>query len=423
MESDEHESAVRATQARVHGACGERPSTRRRLWRPAAFVAAIGMLAGVAVAETTQPTARDARGNCVPVGTWLEPGGRRPDAATLTASLVGSSVVLLGEEHDSAEHHRWQLQMLAALHARKPDLVIGFEMFPRRVQPALDRWVAGELTEAQFLRDAEWRKVWTYDPQLYLPLFHFARMNGIPMVALNIEPTLTRAVSEKGFDAVAEAQRDGVSRPAPGPSAYRDALRGAYRAHERKGSGDPAADERAFDRFVDSQLTWDRAMAQALEAALRKNPGALAVGIVGHGHVANGWGVPHQLADLGVKGVKWLLPWDRDDDCGRLVPGYAHAVFGIAATKEEAQRPRLGVSMDAAVDGVLIAGVVAGSVAEMAGLRSGDLIKEIGGRPARSLDDVRVAVRGAGAGTWLPMRVRRDGATLDLVAKFPPGAP
>ena len=245
MESDEHESAVRATLARAHGARGARPSPRRRLWRPAAFITVVGMLVGVAVAETTQPTERAPRGNCVPVGTWLEPGGRRTDAAMLTAALAGSSVVLLGEEHDSAEHHRWQLQMLAALHARKPDLVIGFEMFPRRVQPALDRWVAGELTEAQFLRETEWRKVWTYDPQLYLPLFHFARMNAIPMVALNIEPTLTRAVSEKGFDAVAEAQRDGVSRPAPGQSAYRDALRGAYRAHERKASGDPAADERA----------------------------------------------------------------------------------------------------------------------------------------------------------------------------------
>jgi S1-C subfamily serine protease len=72
---------------------------------------------------------------------------------------------------------------------------------------------------------------------------------------------------------------------------------------------------------------------------------------------------------------------------------------------------------------VLIAGVVGGSVAEVAGLRSGDLIMEIAGRPARSLDDVRGAVQSAGAGTWLPMRVRRDGATLDLVAKFPPGAP
>ena len=28
-------------------------------------------------------------------------------------------VVLLGEQHDSEDHHRWQLQMLSALHAQR----------------------------------------------------------------------------------------------------------------------------------------------------------------------------------------------------------------------------------------------------------------------------------------------------------------
>jgi uncharacterized iron-regulated protein len=33
------------------------------------------------------------------------------------------------------------------------------EMFPRRVQPALDRWIAGETTERQFLGETDWRTV------------------------------------------------------------------------------------------------------------------------------------------------------------------------------------------------------------------------------------------------------------------------
>ena len=47
------------------------------------------------------------------------------------------------------------------------------EMFPRRLQPVLDRWVAGGLSEAEFLKQAEWDRVWHYDPQLYLPILHF----------------------------------------------------------------------------------------------------------------------------------------------------------------------------------------------------------------------------------------------------------
>ena len=101
--------------------------------------------------------------------------------------------------HDNPEHHRWQLQTLAALHAVRPDMVIGFEMFPRRVQKALDQWVAGELSEAQFLAASDWNAVWSTDAKLYLPLFHFARMNRLPMVALNIDTRLRRAGFGEGF--------------------------------------------------------------------------------------------------------------------------------------------------------------------------------------------------------------------------------
>ncbi|MBC7778679.1 MAG: ChaN family lipoprotein, partial [Proteobacteria bacterium] len=80
---------------------------------------------------------------CGRPGTWLGAAGAafKPRAATeIIADAARRTVVLLGEQHDNIEHHRWQLQMLAALHGRRADLVIGFEMFPRRVQGALDRW-------------------------------------------------------------------------------------------------------------------------------------------------------------------------------------------------------------------------------------------------------------------------------------------
>jgi uncharacterized iron-regulated protein len=73
---------------------------------------------------------------CVPVGEWTAPGGKRLAAGDVLARASKASVVLLGETHDSAEHHRWQLQMIAALHAARPNMVLGFEAFPRRVAGA-----------------------------------------------------------------------------------------------------------------------------------------------------------------------------------------------------------------------------------------------------------------------------------------------
>jgi uncharacterized iron-regulated protein len=41
-------------------------------------------------------------------------------------------------------------------------MVLGFEMFPRRVQPVLDRWSKGELSESDFLREVDWAQIWGF---------------------------------------------------------------------------------------------------------------------------------------------------------------------------------------------------------------------------------------------------------------------
>jgi len=363
---------------------------------------------------------------CVAPGAWVAPGtpARTLEAPALFASVAKRPAVLLGEAHDSAEHHRWQLHVIAALHTLRPDLVLGFESFPRRVQPALDRWVAGELSESEFLAASDWRNVWGMDPVLYMPLFHFARMNRIPMVALNVERSLTRAVREKGFDAVPESQREGVTRPAPPSTAYVDYLYPVFVEHETN-PGDkkekPARDSADFRRFLESQTLWDRAMAQGLAEALARRPGTLAIGIMGRDHVARGYGVPHQLAALGVRDAAVLLPWDQDGECDGLVAGLADAVFGVAAVAAaSSQRPRLGVRIEPAEGGVRIAAVEAKGIAEAAGLRAGDVIVEIAGRAAKQTGDVVEVIGRQAPGTWLPLRVKRDGALVDIVARFPP---
>ncbi len=257
----------------------------------------------------------------------MRPDGRGPIAAeALYAYAARRRIVLLGESHDAAAHHRWQLETLTALHARRADMVLGFEMFPRRVQPVLDRWVAGELSEAAFLEQTDWARVWRFDAELYLPLFRFARDHGIPMRALNVEQSFIREVSAKGFDAVALTQREGVSRPAPASSRYVAHLRTIYDKHARGGASDGA-----FERFVGAQLLWDRAMAEGIAAALTAHPAALVIGILGSGHIEFGFGVPHQLDALGVRDVLTLLPENADAACESLHADIADVVYGVPA--------------------------------------------------------------------------------------------
>jgi uncharacterized iron-regulated protein len=356
---------------------------------------------------------------CGQPGHWLVPatGPAQPiEPGALLARMARQQVVLLGEAHDSAEDHRWQSQTLAQLHAYQARLAIGFEMFPRRVQPVLDEWVAGKLSESEFLQRGEWEKVWGFDARDYLPLFHFARMNRLPMLALNVERSLIEAVGKQGWDAVPVAQKEGVGRPAEPTDAYRKELRAVFEHHPMK-DRDKGESEIALARFIESQTLWDRAMAQVMAEHLRKHPDVMVVGIMGAGHVRRGHGVAHQLKDLTIANVGILLTRDRDEDCTALGKSYADAIYLVDPPKDNP--PRLGVSTDQTAEGLRITAVTPGSVAEAAGLKVGDLIVEVAGQPARNILTLRTAVQRQTPGTWLPMKVRRDAAEIEIVARFP----
>lgn len=392
------------------------PRRRLRLISPIVF-----LLAAMPLASTTAAAAPQ----CEYVGQWVVPG--KPGAIAsdeLTAAMAERDIVMLGESHTSANDHRWQLHSLAALRARRPDMVIGLEMFPRSVQPVLDRWVAGDLSEKAFLKESRWDQVWGYDADFYLPIFHFARQYRIPMRAVNVDRSLIAKVGRGGWASVPKAERQGIGDPAPAAEAYREMLSNIFSQHSgstRKRSEDKAEQQKGFERFVQAQLTWDRAMAEGLAAAHRKNPDALVVGIIGRGHLEHGHGVPHQLADLGVAETAVLLTADAGTGCPELTAGLADAVFlfGNGGEAAKAPTPRLGVMIESGDQGVRVMRVVKGSVAEEAKIAQSDIIVSAAGLDVRKSSELIEIVRRQAPGTWLPLIVRRGDNMVGIVAKFP----
>jgi uncharacterized iron-regulated protein len=360
---------------------------------------------------------------CAPAAAWTIPGGGRIAAPEILARAAGAQVALLGESHDDPDHHRWELQTVAALAALHPKLVLGFEMFPRRVQPVLERWVAGALSEADFLKAVDWPQVWGYDAAFYLPLFHFARLNRVPMVALNVEHSFTRMVGAKGLAAVPLDQREGVSEPAAASEAYLALLFETYKQHPEKKSSPPARSDPEFLHFVQAQQIWDRAMAQALADAAARHPDALVVGIMGAQHIAHGYGVPSQLANLGVKRVASLLPWSADADCGDFSADLATAVFGLPAEPAEPAAPApplLGIQIEVVPSGIRVVAVTPGSIAAASGLQAEDVLTHAAGSAVKTTGELRAIVVRMAPGTWLPLKATRKGAPIELTAKFPP---
>lgn len=402
----------------------------------AIFLALARGLAGIGLACLCSITvhAQEKSGHpaqlCLAPAAWYTLAGDNPRATPgpeLLAAMSKRDIVLLGEQHDDADDHQWQLQTLAALHLLRPQMVIGFESFPRRIQPVLDKWIAGELTARQFLEQTEWDKVWRFPPELYLPLFHFARINRIPMIALNVDQTLTTAIAKAGWDAVPAEQKEGVSRAAPPSDGYMNFLFRVFQQHPLiagKGTQAPDKDSKEFHFFVESQTTWDRAMAEALASRIEHGQDIrrpLVVGIMGSGHLRYGYGVPHQLRELGVSNIGTLLPLNADQNCEEFKPGLADAVFALPAMPaDKPLPPRLGVRLELANGGVRLTDVTAGSLAEKTGLKPGDQIISIAGAPVTKMISVVAAIRMQPAGTWLPIGIRRGAEKLEFVIKFPP---
>ncbi|MFV0474004.1 MAG: ChaN family lipoprotein [Pikeienuella sp.] len=261
-------------------------------------------------------------------GAWLDPEtGATLEADALLTAMARKQVVLLGETHDIAEIHLWQADVIAGLHARRADIVVGFEMFPTRLQSVLDRWVAGALSVDAFLEETEWRRVWGFPAELYLPIFHLCRDLGLPMLALNCERALVSRVGGEGWAAIPEAEREGLTPAAPATPEYRRYLFGMV---GRGGARSADPQDATWDRFVRAQQCWDRAFACNIRRAL-DGASPLVVGIIGRGHLEYGFGTPGQLRDLGVKDVAVLLPLMGAPD-PRRIRGIGDAIFRLEAT-------------------------------------------------------------------------------------------
>ena len=234
------------------------------------------------------------------------------------------------------------------------------------------------------------------------------------MVALNVERSLISDIGARGLSAVSPERREGVTDPAPATSEYRHVLRSSFHQHSKAGDSD-------FEHFVDAQLFWDKAFAQALADAAAARPAALVVGIIGSGHLRHGHGVPHQLRAMGERRTTVWLPLDASTSCSRLA-NIADSVFAVRSGPTDA-RPRLGVYLGDEAGGAGVRKVVPGSVAEGAGVISGDRVLIAAGLDIRSSDDLIAIVRRQSPGTWLPMTIERNGKRIELVAKFPPGDP
>ncbi|MBE9030896.1 ChaN family lipoprotein [filamentous cyanobacterium LEGE 11480] len=230
--------------------------------------------------------------------------GQRQSPQQLWQRLRQAQVIYLGETHTNVADHQAQLRLIQALHQRNPRLVIGMEMFQRPYQVAIDRYLAGELNEAELLDRTEYKTRWGFNWELYAPILRYAKAQKIPVVALNTPTEVTRKVGRQGLNRLNFSDRRFIPPPSAvktAPAAYRQMLVDIFKNAHHGGSSNPDR----FERFFQAQVLWDETMAEQITKIIQTNqPETQVAVLVGQGHLIYRYGIPWRVDRRFPKPIK-----------------------------------------------------------------------------------------------------------------------
>ncbi|MCX7926357.1 MAG: ChaN family lipoprotein [Fimbriimonadales bacterium] len=205
--------------------------------------------------------------------------------------LEPATFVLIGEQHDNAQHHQFQAEVIEGLVQAGRSVIVGMEMFDRTKQYPLNLWTLNRLSEAEFIEQSEWKTQWGFDFALYRPIFEVVYRHRLRLVGLNVPRSVVRQTARGGWQSVPEAERMGI----PDPDLSVDDHRKLFYA--LLGGGHPTG-QTQNDNFYAAQVVWDTAMADSALRYLERtvpSPRLAFVIIAGNGHVMYDVGISLRL--------------------------------------------------------------------------------------------------------------------------------
>lgn len=249
----------------------------------------------------------------------------------IVQAMAAHQVIFVGESHDDPTGHRLEVELFqraAEVHGATRPVALSLEFFERDVQPSLDDYLAGRITETEFRAAA---RPWVRYQTDYRPLIEFAKSRKLPVIAANAPRRFISLVTRNGraaLDTVSAQDRQYLA-PLPygkASPAYRNqwiATISEVMKQEGMKCGVPVEDAQAppgshqnMTNQLDSQVLWDATMAHSIARFLESRPQALVLHMVGAFHVERGTGIPEQIQAYlpGARTMTVLLrPVDKPD--------------------------------------------------------------------------------------------------------------
>ncbi|MFH1480663.1 MAG: ChaN family lipoprotein [Pseudomonadota bacterium] len=216
--------------------------------------------------------------------------------------IASKELVFVGENHDNPEHHLIQVQILQALMGRCKSIDVAMEFFQKTQQHLLDRYVHGEITEAEFLKETAWEKRWGFYYHYYRPLLLLAKQNGSRILALNLPHHIVKKVARQGLKGLDESEREQLPEDIDLTNkAHRAFVREAFAKHGHENL-------KNFDFFYEAQCVWEDTMASHLSDYFKKEKGRLIV-FSGNGHIIYKFGIPNRTFNRVPVSMATIMPY------------------------------------------------------------------------------------------------------------------
>jgi len=317
---------------------------------------------------------------------------------TILPQVTPGQVVYVGETHTRYADHLLQGAVLASFVDQGKPVAIGVEWFQRPFQAIVDRYIAGDISEAELLRGTEYFSRWGFDYRLYRDLMRYAQEHKIPVIAMNAAKEVTDAVMMQGLENVPSDIKQQLPQSYDfNIGEYRKALEKIFGQHEHNQD----ADHGRVDRFMQVQLTWDETMAESVARYIQRHPTHHIVVLAGRGHVHHA-GIPTRVTrriggrSLIINSYQTDSPFNQAD---------------LWVLQEDIKLPKKGlmaVGLTDAQHGVEVTSIAPYSKAGEAGLKLGDRIVALGNTTINDFIDVKMALMDAVPGDQVRALVLRQ---------------
>ncbi|PTT00637.1 hypothetical protein DBR11_09455 [Pedobacter sp. HMWF019] len=205
--------------------------------------------------------------------------------------LKNVDVLFFGEEHNDSTGHFLEMMIFRKMQQSYPKTALTMEMFHTDVQPVINEYLAGCISEKNFIKEA---RAWN-NYEDYKPLIEYAKANKLNVVGGNAAARYSNMVTRGGLESLKSLPASSIAFL---PPLKIDTATGRYYEKFTETLGGHAM---GGMKIYQTQNFWDATMAWSIDKFLQKNKGYKVLQLNGRFHSDEKLGTMAQLKTMNAK--------------------------------------------------------------------------------------------------------------------------